>query len=298
MKLETLNIEKIEEFKEYCRKHKAEVDDSFLYEEDLEEFKLDEDNPTYIITDENDKIIAATSLVIDDYFRKGKKARFRIFHSEIDHADFYKMLMDVILKHTAGLEQLFMFVPIENEQLLKSIEGLKFEVSRYSFVLVRDQGIVPEIKFPEGYRVRAFRIDEDVEIFRDIRNEGFKNLKGSETPLTSEIVMKILGSDDYIEGGIMILYHGEKPVGIVRGSDDEHEGKPVMNIGPLAILPEYQGKGLGRNLLRASLNFANDKEYKGTILCVNAENQKAKEMYIQEGFKQVEALACYNYVLK
>jgi mycothiol synthase len=71
-----------------------------------------------------------------------------------------------------------------------------------------------------------------------------------------------------------------------------------MNIGPLAIIPEYQGKGLGRILLRASLRFAREKSYKRTILCVNAENERAKALYNQEGFRQVEAVACYVYNLK
>ena len=70
-----------------------------------------------------------------------------------------------------------------------------------------------------------------------------------------------------------------------------------MNIGPLAIIPEYQGKGLGRILLRTILNFAKDKNYKRTILCVNAENERAKALYIQEGFKQVEGVVCYKYDL-
>ena len=45
----------------------------------------------------------------------------------------------------------------------------------------------------------------------------------------------------------MILYHNEKPIGLVKGSKDEYEGMPIMNIGPIAIIPQYQER-IGQNL--------------------------------------------------
>ena len=105
-------------------------------------------------------------------------------------------------------------------------------------------------------------------------------------------------AEDTIEGGSMLLYHRDRPVGVVRGTKDDYEGLPIMCIGPLAIIPEYQGKGFGRSLLRAILRFARQKGYKKTILCVNAENERAKALYLQERFAQVEATACYKYDLK
>lgn len=41
------------------------------------------------------------------------------------------------------------------------------------------------------------------------------------------------------------------------------------------------------------MNFAKSNSYGRVILCVNADNQKAKSLYIQEGFKQVQAVVCY-----
>jgi mycothiol synthase len=96
----------------------------------------------------------------------------------------------------------------------------------------------------------------------------------------------------------MILFQHDLPVGVVRGADDEYEGSPIMNIGPLAILPEYQGKGLGRALLRASIKFSKEKGYGKCVLCVNADNEQAKVLYLQEGFQQAEGVACYRYKIK
>lgn len=297
MKLEALKNERIQDFIDYCKKHKSEVDESFLYDEDFKDFAPNEENPTYIVTDEQGKMTAAASVIIDDYNRRGKKGRFRIFHSEAGDSSSYAMLMQAILGHTEGLEKLFTFVPVINEKLMKAIERLKFNVDRYSYLLVREEPEVPEFSLPEGYEIRTFRLGRDEEAWCRVRNESFARLKGSETPMLPEQIAKMMKEDDNIEGGAMLLYHGNELVGVVRGTNDDYEGAPIMNIGPLAIIQEYQGKGLGRSLLRASMGFAREKGYERTVLCVNAENERAKALYIQEGFKQVEAVVCYRYDL-
>lgn len=297
LKIEALRKERTEDFREYCRKHRAEVDDSFLYEEDLKDFQPGEENPTYIITDAEGQIKAAASLIVDEYHRRGKKGRFRIYHSEIEDINCYKNLLQEILKHTEGLEKLNVFVNLENDKMLELLKGLSFTAERYSYLMIREATELPELNLPSGYEIRALRLGLDEAVWCQVRNAGFAKLKGGETPVTTEMVARMISSESHIEGGEMILYHGETPVGVVRGEKDEYEGSPIMSIGPLAIIPEYQGKGLGRSLLRAALKFAEENSYKRTILCVNAENDQAKSLYLQEGFRQAEAVACLTYEL-
>lgn len=292
-----LKYDRIKDFIGYCKKHRMEIDDSFLYDADLKKFKPNDENPTCIVTNQQGDIVAVASLIIDDYNKSGRKGRFRIFHSEIEEQECYDMMMQTILKHTADIDYVFVFVPIVNKRLMEHIEKLKFEVDRYSFLLVREDLELPDFSFPEGYEMIFFRSGSDEEVWCEVRNSSFARLKGSETPITSKIVVNMMNSEDNIEGGSMILYHKGRAVGLIRGAMDEYEGSPIMNIGPLAIIPEYQGKGLGRNLLRASLHFAKEKSYDKTVLCVNADNERAKELYLQEGFKQVEAVVAYNYNL-
>jgi len=297
MKLEALKNDRIADFVSYCKKHKMEIDDSFLYDEDLKSFEPSEENPTYIVTNDMGEIIGTASLIIDEYNRRGKKGRFRIFHSETLNRDCYNMLMKAILKHGEGLDKLNIFVPIVNNRLMEAFELLNFKTERYSFLLLREDLEIPKFNLPENYEIRPFRIGMDEGIWCEVRNAGFAKLQGSEIPATPEMIVKMISGEDYIEGGLMILYHKQEPIGVVRGAMDEYDDAPIMNIGPLAIIPAYQGQGLGRSLLRASLSFAKDKDFKRTILCVNDENDRAKSLYIQEGFKQVEAVVCYKYDL-
>lgn len=298
MKVEALKNDRVADFVSYCKKHKAEIDDSFLYDEDLKSFEANGENPTYIVTNDIDEVIGTASLIIDEYNRRGRKGRFRIFHSETINMDCYNMLMEAILNHREGLDKLNIFIPTVNNGLMEVFEKLDFSIERYSFLLVREDLQVPSLILPENYEIKPFRVGIDEEVWCKVRNAGFAKLQGSETPATPEMIVKMISGEDYIEGGLMILYHNQEPVGVVRGAMDEYDEAPIMNIGPLAIIPEYQGQGLGRSLLRASLRFAKDKNLSRTILCVNAENDKAKSLYLQEGFKQVEAVACYKYVLE
>lgn len=297
MKIEALGHERKEDFLAFCRKHRSEVDDSFLYEHDLAGFEVSDENPTYIALDSQGELLGAASLILNDYSRRGQKARFRIFYAEADGITAYLPLMQAILQHVEGLHKLNIFVPLVNTALMEQMTAAGFEVERYSYILVREEREVPEWSLPSGYEIKPFRPGIDEAVWCGIRNAGFAKLLGSETPATPEMVVKMVSGETYLEGGMLILYHSSKAVGIVRGSADEYEDLPIMNIGPVALLPEYQGKGLGKILLRASLHFARDNGFTRTILCVNAENDRAKALYIGEGFKQVEAAACLAYHL-
>lgn len=298
MKLEALRDERLADFIDYCKRHKSEVDESYLYDADLKDFKADEENPTYILTNEQNQIVAVASILLDDYSHRGKKARFRIFHSEIEKQECFDLLLQAILKHTEGLNNVYIFVPFVNTKLAELIQGVNFQVERHSFLLVRSKEDVPEHSLPEGYEIRSCKLGQDEATWCEVRNASFATLKGSETPVTPDMISKMLVGEDHLEGGEMILYHDGKAVGVVRGAKDEYEDKPIMNIGPLAILPDYQGRGLGRILLRASLKFAKENGYESTILCVNGENERAKALYIQEGFEEVEGVTCYKYLLQ
>jgi mycothiol synthase len=297
MKVVALEKARVQDFTAYCKRHRDEVDDSYLYDFELRDFQVNDENPTYILINPQDDIVGAASLVMDDYHKRGKRARFRIFHSEVDDIQCYQELLKELLNHTKDIEKIFLFIPVINKKLIEMIEGLTFSLERYAFLLVREDLEVPNVKLPKGYELRPFQRGQDEENWAMVRNAAFSTLKGSETPITTEGVTKLLHDEDYLEGGMQLLFHHGKPVGVIRGADDEYQEAPIMNIGPVAVTSEYQGRGLGRILLRASLQFAKEKGYKRSILSVNGENERAQRLYIQEGFKQVEAVVCYQFFL-
>lgn len=295
MKAERLNTSDIKEFSAYCIKHRNEVDDSFLYDHHLKDFKADEENPTFVVKEEG-RIVAAASLIMDDYHKRGGSGRFRIFHSEIQDITIYSSLLEEVLKEAKELKKVSIFIPFVNKEMAGYVEELHFTVDRYIFLLVNDMKEISAISLPEGYSIRAME-PGDLEEWCIIRNEAFARLKGNSAPITPEMVQKNMEQPEYLEGGHMLILNGNKPVGLIRGENDEYDSVPAIYIGPIAVLPAYQGKGLGRQLLRAALQFADGLEYKKAVLCVNADNERAKELYLQEGFKQTEGVTAYELCL-
>jgi len=58
----------------------------------------------------------------------------------------------------------------------------------------------------------------------------------------------------------------------------------------LAVLPEYQGKGLGSQLIQFAEDTARKKKFKKVSLLVSAQNENAIRFYEKHGFKKVELL--------
>jgi mycothiol synthase len=295
MNIEYLYQSKLPDFISYCKDHRSEVDDSLLYDEDLAHFSPNEENPTYILLDDEAKIIGTVSLSIDAYHKRGKKARIRIMHCSIPEFEYYELMLKAILKHTSDLKNIFLFIKEENTAVADIFEKLAFSIERYSYVLIRPA--VDNIKpsFPEGYHLEVFQPGKDEETWCKIRNAAFSKLAGSTTPMTPDMINKMLSSENHLSAGMLILYHEETPVGIVRGTKEFEDGEFLTFIGPLALIPEYQHKGLGRNLLRAAISFGAKIDMPKTMLTVNAENQRALELYLKEGFEKIEAVVCYNY---
>jgi mycothiol synthase len=295
MNIEILKQNRINDFINFCKKHRNNLDDSFLYDEDLEKFEPNNENPTYLLTNDNGNIIGAVSLIIDEYNRRGKKGRFRIMHSEVCEKNDYELMFKAILAHTQGISKFFLFIKEENKKTAEILHALNFQIERYAVLLQReDLDIIPPV-FPEDYSLKTFRPGKDENAWCEVRNAGFAKLAGSETPITPDMVSKMLDSNNNLDGGLLILYHKDNPVGVVRASKEYENGETYTFIGPLAVKPEYQHMGLGKNLLRAALDYGKSQEMPKAMLSANADNFRALDLYFKEGFKKIECVICYNY---
>lgn len=290
--LKRLDEAHLESFLGYCRAHRNELDESYLSDAELEKFRIEPANPAFINLDEDMRITGAISLVINEAALRARRARLRILHSETGDPDIYRSLMEALQKESPGIDSFYVFSPDANSSLLGNLKRLGFAVERFVFLLIREDETLPKLNLPSGFSLRQYVAGSDEQAWCNIRNCAFASLKGNESPIAVDMVREMAAGEDSVAGGMLFLADGERPVGLIRGSDDEYEGRTVMNIGPLAVLPTYQGKGLGRVLLRAILSFAHEKSYGRALLSVNADNESALSLYTQEGFKKAEGFAC------
>ena len=88
----------------------------------------------------------------------------------------------------------------------------------------------------------------------------------------SAIVDGIRGTDRWIEGGSLVA---EDPVGALvghvllsEGDLDRGDGsvRRIWMVGPVAVVPDRQGQGIGGELMRAAIAFATGR--KQPVLCL------------------------------
>lgn len=120
-----LNNENLQSFKDFCRRNRGKVDDSYLYEEDMVSFEPNSQNPTFLYL-EGGKVVAAASLIMDEYNLKANRARFRILYSEKDSKGIYDGIFHRILIHALELDNVYIFVPTYNDTLMARMEKLGF----------------------------------------------------------------------------------------------------------------------------------------------------------------------------
>jgi len=294
MDVSILSEKQLPSFLDYCRKHKYEQDDSFLTEQDLDDFKIAYENPTWLLH-EGEEIKGALSLICDDYYLKGQRARARIFHCETGEENHYRSLLRAAVPLNYPIEKIEMFLPDGKSAARKIIGNLGFSRYRTSYLMIRKDKNNTQPSFPQGYTLNQINLLSDADLYREIRNRAFRNLKGSETPISRNDVIKHYNDKSLLEGGMAILRDGKRGVGILRVSREEEERGCFSFIGPLALIPEYQGRGLGRELLKAGIAIGREQGLADCMLVVNGENEMALRLYRGTGFEIDMSVSCYTY---
>lgn len=294
MKVEQVTKQTKQDFITFCIKHRNKIDDSYISDRELELFTpLIE--PAYIIRNDKNDVIGAVSLMLTEDYKHTKKARFRIFYSVLSNQFIYQQLLNSINHHLEKGDYTYAFTNETAYEQKSSLQEIGFQVERYVYVLERDDLEITPAQFSEEYMVKTFEEGKDEPFYCLVRNEGFKQLIGY-TPLTTETVKEMRYWEDHLEDGILLLFHNEKPVGVVRTGKDYFKNAHYAAVNSLPVIPEYQGKGLGRQLLRASLIRGKEKGLEKGFLCVNAENEGAAKLYEQEDFYKTESFVCYYYI--
>jgi mycothiol synthase len=291
-----LSENNFKEFKNYALKHKKEHDESYLYDEDFDQFSIDENNPTNLLFSGEDEV-GVISLIQDDYQLRGKSTRVRIFHCESGKLEDYKNLLESVMPINNIVERLTMFVPTNNLEIRSILESLGMFVERYSYVLERVGKEPLDFSLPNDYELTDYRYGIDEEDYLKVRNIAFSTLKGSQTPQTVEHALKMNNSENVLTGGIKILRYNGEPVGVIRMEHEIEEGRDYSFVAPIAILPNHQGKGLGSCLIRAGIKVGCDNGYWDCMLSVNGENENAIKLYLKEGFEKTFEVVCYNLII-
>jgi GNAT superfamily N-acetyltransferase len=97
---------------------------------------------------------------------------------------------------------------------------------------------------------------DDVDAIRRLNEVAFG------TTAEADIVDDIRGTDAWIDGGSVVAIDGDgRLVGHLllsmgRLIDEDGTDRPIWMLGPVAVLPELQRRGVGRRLMQAAIDLA------------------------------------------
>lgn len=137
--------------------------------------------------------------------------------------------------------------------------------------------------------------------FTRLQNQVFDGLWGF-CPNTTREVVQQLNTRGYGHDGVILAYHGGKPVGYcwtaeVRRPDRKSEAA-IGRIHMMGVAPEFRGRSVGRQLLWAGLKHLAGKGIRTVELTVDRENEAARSLYKGAGFKPKTNLVWYEEELR
>ena len=222
MKIAPLTKEMVASFLSYCDRYGPEHDESYLPDD---HFAADPDNPTVLLLDERGEVAGAASLMLDAAYRAARKGRFRILHALEPAAESYRALLSAILPAAQGLDEVYLFIPEGRQATVgRILEGLGFEIERYSWYLKRRTAGMPDPAFADGFVLRPVRRGVDEAAWAAVVNTAFAALKGH-IETTPERVRAMYDEPCHRDEGMLALWHGSEMVGTVRVTDEESNGK-------------------------------------------------------------------------
>lgn len=293
MQVIRLDVSRLGAFLEFCASNRDKVDGSFLADEDLSGFTAGDADPTFLLTGSGGCITGVASLMLTSRAISARRARFRILWCMDGDKQCYASLLNAMSDAVKGINSAYLFAPLEDAHFNGILDELGFIVERNVYSLKRSTALPrAEAQLPNGLTIRPFVKGQDEVEWCNVRNSAFATVKGNEAPQSAEEVLRMASSPDSIEGAMLMIEEGGRTIAVARGSADEMDGRPSMNIGPIAVLPEKQGMGLGRALLRSLVMMAYDMGLDMTTLSVNADNEAALKLYISEGFTKMRSFAC------
>jgi mycothiol synthase len=147
--------------------------------------------------------------------------------------------------------------------------------------------VVPEPDWPDGVVARPFDRDRDVEALTPVVNAAFAD---HPTPIRMEEEMFRASLDDpaILDEDTIVLE--DRATGEIVGfclTDVRRRDRVVGEhgeIGMVGVRPDRQGRGYGRQLLRAGARYLESAGVRVVGLAVNGRNEGALRLYESEGF--------------
>ncbi len=143
---------------------------------------------------------------------------------------------------------------------------------------------IPSPKPPPGFSITTFQND-DAERLTQVQNASFEGSWGFCPNTIEEVEYRARLSISRPEG-IFFLCHAEETAGYCWTNIQGTPKSSVGFIGMIGITPSYRGRGLGKPILLAGMEYLHSAGVKHIELNVDGENAAAIGLYQSVGFQK------------
>jgi mycothiol synthase len=156
-----------------------------------------------------------------------------------------------------------------------------FRQARRFWLMTRTRDDLQDPVWPAGIVTRLFVPGEAaVRDWTDAYNASFaRHYHFART--SYEVAGAMAAAKDFDPTSLLLAYSGERCVGFVRDEVHAERGE----VGVIGVVPEFQGRGLGRALLRWGVRRLAELGARPVTLLVDGDNENALGLYRSEGFE-------------
>ncbi|MHA2423517.1 MAG: GNAT family N-acetyltransferase [Candidatus Thorarchaeota archaeon] len=147
---------------------------------------------------------------------------------------------------------------------------------------------LPNLELPNGYILRRFSevpierlIQSGYEIFNDSSEDLFRSMSHDEKRINLEYWFD--KDKPYHEEASLVLEKDDKMIGFVLSKPEGEQAE----IGPVGLIRESRGQGLGTILLGTSLKHLKEDSVKIAALDTSRNNNPSRKLYTKFGFNDV-----------
>ncbi|MDA0769516.1 MAG: hypothetical protein BZY79_03815 [SAR202 cluster bacterium Casp-Chloro-G4] len=151
----------------------------------------------------------------------------------------------------------------------------------------------PSPSLPDGYSIRPFEIGKDEETLTQLQNVAFGENWGF-SPNTVDQISARVRLDRMTPDGILFITDNGQPAAYNWTMISASESKATGFISMTGVHPDYRGKGLGRAIVAAGMQYLKAQGVDSIELEVDSENTPARELYLKLGFKKVHETLWYE----
>lgn len=206
-------------------------------------------------------------------------------------------LLERTLRHAAGLGAKVAHVSAspQNGAAIALLGKAGFAEVRRQWLMRLDPADRMGERRGAGTRVRHLRPDEAA-LMTDLQNRAFAGSWGFAPNVPQEVAYRLRMGGGRPED-VLILELDGLPLAYCWTQVQMLDGRHTGIIWMIGAVPEARGKGLGREMLLASLDYLLGKGAKAIELTVYQDNTPAIELYKANGFKPVGEIVFYEKAL-